>query len=45
MLPSGEAAAEVLAALAEDVGEYKAHVYDRMTPLERFGPSGWFVER
>jgi hypothetical protein len=37
VLPSGEAAVEALAALAEDVAGYDAAVYSRLSPLERFG--------
>jgi hypothetical protein len=37
VLPSGEAAADALTALAEDVADYDAAVYSRLSPLERFG--------
>ncbi|GBF98676.1 hypothetical protein Rsub_11670 [Raphidocelis subcapitata] len=37
VLPSGEAAADALEALAEDVAGYNAAVYSRLSPLERYG--------
>jgi hypothetical protein len=40
-LPSGEALADALAALEEDVGDYDMHVYSRLSPLERFGGPGF----
>ncbi|KAI8464972.1 MAG: hypothetical protein J3K34DRAFT_461669 [Monoraphidium minutum] len=36
-LPSGEGAAVVLSELAEDVAQYEAAVYRRLSPLERYG--------